>query len=154
MQVEADNCSRGVRLNVDFVGFHRKHREQIAMRMVAFGRARPAVAGRAEIGACLQRTGRHFSAGTSGAGFKFGHVRRNVDDQPVPEARAGRRVGVIAGDGEAFRAHRRSRPLKMRRLVAAGAAEAEIGGQDKIFRKVVAILEAVARDRERHVPSP
>ena len=108
MQVEADNGGGRVSLHVDLVGLHRKHREQIAVRVVAFGRARPAITGRAEIGARLQRAGRHFPAGAAGARLKLGHVRRNVDDQPVPETRAGRRVGIVAGDGETFRARGRS----------------------------------------------
>src|SRR5262245_24663739 len=122
--------------------------------MVAFGRAWSAIAGRTEIRARLQRTRRHFSAGTAGAGLELDHIRRDIDDQPVPEARAGRRVRIVTGDGETFGTRRRSRPFEMRRPVAARTAKAEVGRQDEIFRKVVAVLEAVARDRERHVPSP
>jgi hypothetical protein len=72
----------------------------------------------------------------------------------VPEAGAGRRVGVVTGDGEAFRPRRRVRSPEMRRFAAPGAAEAEIRRQDEILRQIVAVLETVADDRERHVPSP
>src|SRR6185369_5261011 len=77
MQVEADNSGRGIGFHVDLVGLHRKHREQIAVRMVAFRRARPAITGHTEIRACLQRPGRHFSTGAAGANLKLGHVRWN-----------------------------------------------------------------------------
>jgi hypothetical protein len=42
----------------------------------------------------------------------------------------------------------------MWRHVAAGAAKAKVGGQDEIARQIVAVLEIVADDRKRHVPSP
>jgi hypothetical protein len=37
MQVEADDRRRCVSVHVEFVGFHREHGEQIAVRMVALG---------------------------------------------------------------------------------------------------------------------
>src|ERR1019366_6401543 len=49
MQVEADHRCRGVGFHRQSVGAHGEHREQIAVRMVALRRARPAIAGRAEI---------------------------------------------------------------------------------------------------------
>src|SRR4249920_1937424 len=55
MQIEADNGSGGIVFHGELVGFHRKHREQIAVRMIALGRAWAAVAGRAEIRAGLHR---------------------------------------------------------------------------------------------------
>jgi hypothetical protein len=154
MQIEADHRGRGVRFHVEPVGFHREHGEQIAVRMIARGRAGAAIAGRAEIGAGLQRARRQRAARAARALRELAHIRRNVHHQPVPEARAGRRVRVVAGDGEALRARRRIGPLEMRRHVAAGAAEAEIGRQDEILRQIVAVLETVAGDRERHVVSP
>src|SRR4029078_10813672 len=45
MKVEADNGGRGVGFHVDLVGFHRKHSEQIAMRMVRPRRAWPTIHG-------------------------------------------------------------------------------------------------------------
>src|SRR5947209_7034937 len=72
----------------------------------------------------------------------------------MPEARSGRRVGVVAGDGEALGARRRVGPLEMRRLVATGAAEAEIGRQNEILRQIVAVPETVAGDGEPHAWSP
>src|SRR5207237_465767 len=101
--------------------------EQVAVRMVALGRARAAIAGRAEIGAGLQCSRREFAACTPYALGKLAHMRRNVHHKPVPEARASWRVGVVASDGEAFRACRSVRPLKVRRLVCAGAAKTKIG---------------------------
>src|SRR5262249_43041852 len=68
----------------------------------------------------------------------------------VPEAAAGRRVRIVTGDGEALGARGRARPGEMRRLVAAGAAEAEIGGENVRLSEVIAVLEAVALHRERH----
>jgi hypothetical protein len=53
MQVEANDGSRGVRLHIQLVGFHREDCEQITMRMIALGRTRPAVARRTEVGSRL-----------------------------------------------------------------------------------------------------
>src|SRR4029077_19119532 len=52
MKVEADNGGRGVGFHVDLVGLHRKHSEQIAVRMVALGRGPPTQPGPARLGAC------------------------------------------------------------------------------------------------------
>src|SRR5215204_3109249 len=119
--------------------------------MVALGRAWAAIARLAEISACLQRARWQVAARTTRALGKFAHIRRDVHHQPVPEARASRRVGVVAGDGEAFRPTWRARPLEMWRLVAPSAAKAEIGRQDEFVREIVAVLEAVANHPECHV---
>ena len=154
MQIEADNRRRCVSLHIELVGFHGKHGEQIAVRMVARRRARTAISGHSEIGACLQRSRRQLAVRTARALRQFAHGRGDVHDQPVPKARTGRRVGIKTGEGEAFGVRRRARPLQMRRFVAAGAAEAEIGRQNEIARQIVTVLETVADDRERHWRSP
>jgi len=65
-------------LYIELVGFHREHGEQIAVRMVALGWTRPAVAGHAEIGACLQCARRQHAARTAGALGKFAHIGGNI----------------------------------------------------------------------------
>jgi hypothetical protein len=60
-----------------------------------------------------------------------------------------------AGNGEALGPHWSARPLQVRRLIAPGAAKAEIGRQNEVVRQVVAVLETVARDSElSHVRPP
>src|SRR5437588_1666832 len=101
-------------------------------RMVALGWTRPAVARHAEIGACLQCARGQLAARTAGALSKFAHIGGNIHYQPVPEAGAGRRVGVIAGHCKAVCALWRARPLQMRRPVTSGAAKAKIGRENEI----------------------
>jgi len=123
--------------------------------MVALWRARAAVPGRAEIGAGLQGPLRQLrTAWVAGVQRQLSDIGRDVHHQPMPEAAAGRRVRVVAGDGEALRSCWRFRPCEVRRLVAAGAAEAEIGGQNVRLPEIIAVLEAVAFDRERHASLP
>jgi hypothetical protein len=111
MQVEADDRCRCVGLHVEHA-IHGKYREQIPVRMVAFRRARPAIAGCAEIGACLQRARRQRAARATSAFGEFTNMRRDVDHQPVPEARASRRIGVVARDGKILRLLWRARHLR------------------------------------------
>ena len=103
--------------------------------MVALWRARAAIARRAEIGACLQCARRQLAARTTGAIGKLAHSGRVLTQQPVPEARAGRRVGIVAGDSETFCPLWRARPLQVWRLVAASAAKAEMGQRTKSLRR-------------------
>ena len=86
MQVETDNRRRCIGLYIEHAGFHREHREQITVRMIALGWTWPAVAGRAEIGACLQCARRQLAARTADALGKFAHIGGNIHQQPVPEA--------------------------------------------------------------------
>src|SRR5262249_47191105 len=46
----------------------------------------------------------------------------------------------------------RARPFQMRRPVASGAAKPKIRRENEITRQVIAVLEAVAGDRESHRP--
>ena len=75
---------------------------------------------------------------------QFGRSEWDVHDQPVPKAAAGRRVGVIAGYGIAFRSAWRTRPRQMRRLITSCATEAEVFREYMSFRKVVAVAKALA----------
>src|SRR5262245_42926962 len=104
MQVEANHGGRGVRLDVKLLRLHGEDGEEITMRMVSFGRARTAITRRAEVCPRLQRARRQFTACTARPELEFAHVRRNINDQPVPEARSGRCIGVVAGYSEALRA--------------------------------------------------
>src|SRR6185295_15154410 len=123
--------------------------------MVSRRRTRSAVAGPAKIGSRLQRSIRQLRCGRiAGIERKLGRARWNVDHQPMPEPATGRRVRVEAGDGEALGAGRSFRPGQLRRLVATRAAETEIGRQDVVGTQIVAILERLAGDLERHASPP
>src|SRR5262249_3391262 len=123
--------------------------------MVALGWTRAAIAGRAEIGARLQRSLRElWGSGIAGVERKLSDIGRDVHHQPMPKAAAGGRVRVEARDGEAFCSCRRSRPGEVWRLIAAGATESEIGGQNVCLPEVIAVLKAVACDRESHGRPP
>src|SRR5262249_21041319 len=108
MQVEAHDRGRSVDLHVKPVGLHREDREQITVWVIALGRTWSAITGRAKIGPRLQRTCRQLAACAAGAKGKLAHVSRNVHHQPVPEAGAGWRIGVKAGDSETLCARRRA----------------------------------------------
>jgi hypothetical protein len=77
MQVEADDRCRCVGLHVEHA-IHGKYREQIPVRMVAFRRARPAIAGCAEIAACLQRARRQRAARATSAFGEFTNMRLSI----------------------------------------------------------------------------
>jgi hypothetical protein len=65
MQVVSDHRSRTLRIHVEPLGLHGEDREQIAVGMVARGRAGSAVARRPVVGACLQDARRQAAAGVS-----------------------------------------------------------------------------------------
>src|SRR5262249_58371019 len=97
--------------------------------------------------------GQQARVGVAGVELELGGAGGNVDHHPVPEAAAGGRVGIEAGDGEALGSLRHVGPAEMRRLVAAAAAKAVIRRQDVVHLEGLALLEAVAREREGHVSS-
>ena len=83
----------------------------------------PPYPGQTEIVARLYRPlGQPRSA--AGAFWQAGRVCRQVGDPPVPEAAAGRRVGVVNADREALSAFRRAGPRERRRDILAGAVPA------------------------------
>src|SRR5262249_29585041 len=128
MELKADDGCRGIRRHLKAVGPDRKHREQITVRMVARGRTRTAVTGRAKVGTGLQRSPWQLRGlRVAGIKRKLGYVRRDVHHQPVPEPAARGRIRIETGNGKALRAGGCSRPCQMWRLVVARAAEAEVG---------------------------
>src|SRR5262249_44110073 len=134
---------------------HREDREDVAVGMIVRRRAWTAIPRLSEIRSCLQRANRKLARSRiAGIERQFGHIGRDVDDQPVPEAAAGRRVWIEACYGEAFGAGRCTRPGQMRRLVAAGAAEAEITRQDVRGGKIISIAKALAAECKRHCIAP
>src|SRR5947209_3640141 len=148
-ELEADHRSRGIRGDGK-LALDRVHREEIAVRMT-FRRAGAAVARDAEIRSYLQRSLGHFAAGEiAGVDRQFAHRGWDIDDDPVPEPAAGRRVRIVAGHGEALRPLRSAAPSQMRRAIAARAAKTVIGGQYIVVLEIVAVLEAVAGDRKCH----
>src|SRR5215472_2042645 len=144
VEIEADNRRRRVGLHVELVRLYGEHGEQITVRVGPWRRARTAVAGRTEIGAGRQRARWQLAAARASTFGQLSDVGWDVDDEPVPKAGAGRRIRIVAGDGKTFRSLRRVRPLEMRRLVAAGAAEAERGVEDEIVLEIIAVFETVA----------
>src|SRR5262252_383513 len=92
------------------------------MRLVTLRGAWAAVAWLAEIGPRLHRALRRLAArGIANTAGQRGHVRRDVEHDPVPPAAAGWRVGVVNGDCEALRASRSVLPGERRRDVASVA---------------------------------
>src|SRR5271169_3830464 len=126
MQIEADASCGCVGLHVELFGLHREYRKQVAVRMIALGWTWAAVARCTKIGASLQCSRRQHSAFTACAFGKHTRCCRDIHYQPVPEARAGWCIGVIAGDGETLCSAWCAGPLQVRRLVTAGAAKSEI----------------------------
>src|SRR5205085_10498238 len=93
----------------------RVDREEIAVRMVTFRGTGSAVSGSAEIRSGLQRARRELVAlRVSGIERQFAHGGWNIDDDPVPESAARRRVRIVAGHGETLRSFRRPAPFQMR----------------------------------------
>jgi hypothetical protein len=72
----------------------------------------------------------------------------------MPEAGTGRRIGIITGDGKALGAGRRGAPFQMWRFVVTGTAETVIRRPHMCHAEIIAILETVAGDLERHEVSP
>src|SRR4029077_1408212 len=86
---------------------------------------------------------RQLAASTASAFGKLAHICRDIHHQPMPEARASRRVGIVAGDGKALCARWRPRPFEMRRPISAGATKAEIGRKNKIIRQIIEHVHGV-----------
>ena len=142
---------RGIRRHLQAVGPDRKHREQITVRMVAGGRTRTAIARRAEVSPGLQRSPWQLRGlRIASISRKLGYVRRDIHHQPVPEPAARGCIRIETGNGKALRAGGCSRPRQMWRLVVARAAKAEVGRQNMGVGEIIAVLETVAPDRERH----
>ncbi|MBW8485785.1 winged helix-turn-helix domain-containing protein [Actinomadura sp. PM05-2] len=104
--VEAHDGGRGFGVNAERLDVQGVHGEHVAVR-VAGGRG-----GAAERLDPVVRTGLHADLGTGGpgAGRQLGDRGGDVEQRPVPEPAAGRRVGVEAGDREAPRALGEPRP--------------------------------------------
>src|SRR5579863_5657373 len=125
VQHEADDGGGSVFIAIELRRIHGEYREVIVVRRVALGRAGAAIAGNAKVGAALHRAlGRLGTFQIAGVLRQAGHVRRDVENDPVPETAAGRRVGIVDREREALGAARRCRPGERGRDVAAGAAEA------------------------------
>src|SRR5581483_12502459 len=116
VQVEADDRSRSVGFHLQLFLRDREDGEDIAMRMIVGRRAGADITGFADIVAGHERALRQLRrAGVAGIERQLGGGGRNVDDQPVPEAAAGRRIRIEAGQGKALGSIRRARPGQLRR---------------------------------------
>src|SRR6266705_4276958 len=118
---------RGARaFPVETVHLERIQREVVAVRLVARGRAGAAPARATEIGFDLRAAERQVGAiGLTRVLPQLDRVRRNVEDDPVPPARAaGRGVRIVHQQSEALRVLRRARPPEGGRDVLARTAEA------------------------------
>src|ERR1700689_34726 len=119
MKLKSDEGGAVVFVAVELWRVHGEDREVIMVRRVALGRAGAAVAGNAKISAALHRALRRGRA----LG-KAGYVWRDVEDDPVPETAAGRRVGIVNRERKALRALWRPGPRQGGRDIAARAAKA------------------------------
>src|SRR5262249_49106111 len=106
-----------------------------------------AISRRAEIGAALNRAVRQLGLAASGAAGKLRHACRNIGNDPVPPARAGRSIGIIHRDDEALGTCRRAAPGEVRREVSTGIAHA---AEDLRLRQALAIGDIVAAQFEGH----
>jgi hypothetical protein len=108
---EADESGAVVLVAVELRCIHGEDRELIVVWRIALGRTRTPVAGDAEIGAALYRPLRRgWALRIARVLGKACNVRRDVEDDPMPEAAARRRVGIVDRERKALRARGRSRP--------------------------------------------
>src|SRR5208282_4081151 len=122
---EADDGGGGVFVAVELWRIHGEDCELIMVWRIAFGRTRAAVAGDTEIGAALHRALRRAGALRIACALgKARYVRRDIEDDPVPETASRWRVGIVNRERKALRVLRRSRPGQCWRDVAARAAKA------------------------------
>lgn len=143
VEIEPHYRSRRIRRNRKRLLRNRKYRKDVTVRMIVGRWARTAVTRLSEVRPCLKSSRRELaSLRVARIQLQFGRSDRDVDDQPVPKAAAGRSVGVIAGYGEAFRSAWRARPRQMRRLITSRTTEA------KIFREYMSFGKG-SRRRER-----
>lgn len=77
--------------------------------------------------------------------LQFRRAGRNVEDDPVPPAAAGRCIRIVDGHGEALRIGGRLRPCQRGRLVAARASET---GKEMLIADRRSVGQARAGDRE------
>ena len=111
MQVEADHRRRRVLVGVELVDVDRIDREDVVVGLVALGRTRAAVAGNSGIRPALDRALRRGVAlRIAGALGERSRIGGDVEDDPVPESAAGRRIGIVDIQGEALRVLRSARP--------------------------------------------
>src|SRR5439155_26440518 len=90
---------------------HGENGEQVTVRVIALRRAGSTVARRTEVSPHLQRSVWQLPAPLiASVQRQLSEVRREIDHDPVPEAAASRCVRVVAGDGKAPGALRRTRP--------------------------------------------
>src|SRR5262252_7685442 len=143
---------RGARAaHVEPIDLERVQGEVVAMRLVADRGAGAAPARAAEIGVDLRAAERQPGAvGAPGVLLELASVGRDVDDQPVPPARAaGRGVGIVDQQREALRSVGRARPPERRRDIPARAAEAveHLLHRDRAVRLDVGAAELERRAR-------
>ncbi|MNT08841.1 hypothetical protein D3C72_1435970 [compost metagenome] len=101
------------------------HGEDVAVRGQALGRAGTAVADVAVVVGDLSAACAQVSAVTGAqACGELGDGRRDVEQDPVPEATAGGRVRVVQRQRETLGAFRRALPMQRGRTVLAGAVVA------------------------------
>ena len=121
---EADAGGRDVLRQVEVVAVERMDGEDVAVGTVAGRGACAAVVVIAIVVAAVAGTG--GQAVHSGVFREAAHVRREVDDVPVPEAGTGRGVGVVAGQGEAFGAGGWVGPVQFGRAIGAACAAVDL----------------------------
>src|SRR5659263_475486 len=117
-EVEPHVGRRGVLVHLQLLGVEGVDGEDVPVRPVA-GRWRgAAVAALAEVVTDVERPAGEASVRRSRPAGKLGGGGREVDQHPVPEAAAGRRVRVVDGDDEPARAARITGPAQLGRPVS------------------------------------
>ena len=155
VEIEPHYRSRRIRGDRKRLLRNRKYRKDVTVRMIVRRWTRTAVTRLSEVRPRLKSFRWEFaSLRIACIERQFGRSDRDVHDQPVPKAAAGRSVGVIAGYGEAFRSAWRARPRQMRRLIASRATEAEIFREYVSFGQVVAVAKALAAEFKGHRVNP
>ena len=112
---EADAGGRDVLRQVEVVAVKRMDGEDVAVCAVAGRRAGAAIVVVAVVVAGVARTGGQAACG--GVFAEAARIARQVDDVPVLEAGAGRRVRIVAGKGEALGARGRVCSMQFGRVV-------------------------------------
>lgn len=128
---ESQESRRGAWVNADLLDIQRVNDKIIPMRTVSRWRRRTDKPFKPQIVRQLQSAFRQAAAMfVACAGRQFGDAGRDVDDRPVPQARSGRGIRVIRGDGETLRAFGRTRPFQMgRKIFAPPPLQTRIAGE-------------------------
>src|SRR6185437_7259128 len=143
---EPDHRTTAVFVHIDVIDLQRMDREDVAMRL-ARRRSRSAIACLAKIRACLHRSTRKTPLPAAAAARQLLHRGRNIGHDPMPPARAGRRIRIVQAHHEALGAARRIGPLQVWGEI--GPVMAHAVEHVRLGHRVP-ILDVVADESESH----